>query len=412
MVIVRWLLNNSGSLILALLLSFLVWGAAVNEEDPLVTQEFSGAVDIEFTNVEPGYLIVGDTSLQGTMILRAPTSAWEQLSLDDLHLIADLSGLQEGSHSVDLSGVVDIDMVRVISFEPTSLDLELEPSQTREMSVEVVVSGDPAIGFGVENAVAQPDQVVIEGPGSQMARVAGVQAVVDVAGRNQDAYLNAELIAVDSVGNVVEGVIAAPATTSVRVTIAQQSGYRSVAVVPVIHGLPASGYWVKNITYSPTAVTLQSSDPQAVDLLPGYVETVPVVLTDARETIEQIVLLSLPEGFTVIGDPSITLVVTIEPLETSITVIRTLEISGLEPGYAAEASPGTVNVILIGPQPTLDGLQPDDVIVVIDLVDYEPGVHQVEPQVVVLLADIEVQAVLPESIEVTITELATATPGN
>jgi YbbR domain-containing protein len=412
MVIVRWLLNNSGSLTLALVLSLLVWGAAVNEDDPLITQEYPGTVEIEFTNIEPGYLIVGDSSIQGTMVLRAPTSVWAELSPEDLHLVADMSGLEEGSHSVEISPMVDINMVRVISYEPTSYDLVLEPSQTRQMGVEVVVSGDPAIGFGVENAVAQPLQAMIEGPGSTITLVDELQARVDVAGRNQNVTLQAEIVPVDSSGNVVSDVIVTPATATVQVTIAQQSGYRSVAVVPVIQGRPAFGYWVKNITYSPTAVTLQSSDPQAVDLLPGYVETVPVVLTDARETIEQIVLLSLPEGFTVIGDPSITLVVTIEALETSITVIRTLEISGLEPGFAAEASPETVSVILIGPQPILDGLQLDDVIVVVDLVDIEPGVHQIVPQVVVLLSDVEVQAVLPESIEVTITELATPTPGN
>lgn len=412
MVIVRWLVNNSGSLILALLLSFLVWGAAVNADDPLVTQEYSGTVEVEFTNVEPGYLIVGDSSIQGTMVLRAPTSVWEQLRPEDLHLVADMSGLEEGSHTVEVSPLVDIRMVRVVSFEPTSVDLVMEPSQSRRMGIEVVVSGDPAIGFGVENAVVQPQQAMIEGPGSMIALVDELQARVDVTGRNQSVNLQVELVPVDSNGNVVSDVAVAPVAATVQVTIAQQSGYRSVAVVPVILGRPAFGYWVRNITYSPTAVTLQSSDPQAVDLLPGYVETEPVVLTDASETIEKIVLLSLPEGFTVIGDPSITLVVTIEALETSITINRRLEISGLEPGFAAHASPETVSVILIGPQPTLDGLQPDDVIVVLDLVDYEPGVHQVVPQVVVMLSEVEVQAVLPEAIEVTITELATPTPNN
>jgi len=112
----------------------------------------------------------------------------------------------------------------------------------------------------------------------------------------------------------------------------------------------------------------------------------------------------------VFGDPSITLVVTIEALETSITITRTLEIQSLEPGYAAQASPDTVNVFLKGPQPTLEGLQPDDVRVVLDLQGYEPGVHQIIPEVLIRISDVEVQTVLPESVEVTITELATATP--
>jgi YbbR domain-containing protein len=412
MLIVRWLLNNTGSLILAFLLSLLVWGAAVNEVDPLVTQEYAGTVEVEFTNVEPGYLIVGDTSIQGTMVLRAPTSVWEQLHIDDLHLVADMTGLMDGSHTVELSPEIDIEMVRVVSFEPTSADLVLEASETQEMDIEVVVSGDPAIGFGVEDSVAQPERAVIEGPGSLVALVDELQAVVDVAGRNQDMYQRVVIVPVDATGNEVEGVFVSPDAAVVQVTIAQRSGYRSVAVVPVFEGRPALGYWVQNIEYSPTAVTLQSVDPQAIDLLPGYVETVPVVLTDASETVEQIVPLSLPPGFSVIGDANITLVVTIQAVETSITVIRTPEISGLASGYVADVSPATVSVILKGPQPTLYDLQTEDVLVVLDLLDYEPGIHQVVPQVVVLPPDIEVQSAYPDTIEVTITNLATPTPGN
>ena len=401
-----------GSLLLAFVLALLVWAAAVNEADPLVTQEFPEAVTIDYTNVEPGYVLVGATPLEGTMTVRAPASVWEQLSESDMVLTVDLNGLQEGSHTLEVTPNVDVDMVHVISFEPSSLDLTLEPSLSQELGVNVVLSGEPAIGYDVEeeSTVAEPNQATVEGPSSLVILVEELRALVDVAGRNEDMSMNVEIEALDVAGDVVHGVSVTPSTTSVQVSFAQQSGRRYVAVVPIIQGIPASGYWVRNITYSPTAVTLQSADPQAVDLLPGYVETEPLVLTGASETIERTVQLSLPAGFTVIGDSGITLVVTIEALETSITITRSLEIDGLDPGLAAQASPDTVRVFLHGPQPTLEGLQPEDVIVVLDLEGYELGTYQVVPQVMVFLSDVEVQAILPETIEVTITEQAPPTP--
>jgi hypothetical protein len=51
------------------------------------------------------------------------------------------------------------------------------------------------------------------------------------------------------------------------------------------------------------------------------------------------------------------------------------------------------------------------VIVVLDLLGYGIGTHQVEAEVLVHLRDVEVQAVLPETIEVTITIQPTPTPG-
>ena len=410
MVILRWMIANLRSLIMALVISILVWAAAVNESDPLITQEFQESVSIEYRNNEPGLLVVGDVPLEGTMTLRAPSSVWDQLESEDFRLVVDLTGLQDGEHTVDVFPEEDLKLVRVISFEPTSVDIIIKPSITREMVITPVLSGEPAIGFSTEVPITSPDHATMEGPSSAVEQVQELIARVDVTGRNRDVNLDTVIVPVDSLGAQVRGVTLTPATTTVQVTIVQQRGFRSVAVVPIIEGDPAPGYWVKNVTYSPTAITLVSSDPQAVDLLPGYVETEPVVLTGARETIERTVLLSLAEGFSVIGDPSITLVITIEPLETSITITRAIEISGLDPGLAAEASPGSVSVFLQGPQPTLEELQPEDVIVVLDLLGYGIGTHQIEAEVVVLLEDVEVQAVLPETIEVTITIQPTPTP--
>jgi YbbR domain-containing protein len=410
MIILRWMMANLRSLILALTISVLVWVAAVSESDPLITQEFPESVSIEYRNNEPGYLVVGDVPLEGTMTLRAPSSVWDQLKPEDLRLVVDLTGLQDGEYTVDVYPEEDLKLVRVISYEPTSIDLTLKPSITREMVITPVLSGEPAIGYITEMPLPSPDRAMMEGPSSAVERVQELIALVDVTGRNRDVNLDTVIVPVDALGAQVPGVIVTPATTTVQITIVQQRGFRSVAVVPIIEGDPAPGYWVKNVTYSPTAITLVSSDPQAVDLLPGYVETEPVVLTGARETIERTVRLSLAEGFSVIGDPSITLVVTIEPLETSITITRALEISGLDPGLTAEASPDSVSVFIQGPQPTLDELQPEDVIVVLDLLGYGIGTHQVEAEVLVLLEDVEVQAVLPETIEVTITIQPTPTP--
>ncbi len=412
MVVWRWFLKNMGSLLLALVIALLVWAAAVNEADPLATQEFPGTVTIEYTNVEEGFVLVGSLPQQGTMTLRTPTSVWEQLSESDVRLVVDLTGLQDGSYTVDVTPVVDVDMVRVVSFEPATIELAIEPSLSQRMAVNVELSGEPATGYSKEDPVATPDRATVEGPSSLMTQVEELRANVDVTGRSSEMSVDVEILPLDIAGRVVDGVSVTPVTTTVQVSFVQLSGYRLVGVVPIIQVEPASGYRVGTITYTPTAVTIRAEDPQAIDLLPGYVETEPLVLTGVSETIERTLLLSLPEGFTVIGDPNITLVVTIEPLETSITITRTLEIIGLDTGLAAEVSPDTVRVFLQGPQPTLEDLQEDDVVVVLDLDGLEPGVHQLEPLVLINLEDVEVQAVLPETIEVTITELATPTPGS
>jgi hypothetical protein len=69
-----------------------------------------------------------------------------------------------------------------------------------------------------------------------------------------------------------------------------------------------------------------------------------------------------------------------------------------------------VDVILSGPVLELDALNPADVRVVVDVTGLEPGVYPLEPQVNLLSALIRVEAVLPETLEVTIVSGPLPTP--
>jgi YbbR domain-containing protein len=175
-----------------------------------------------------------------------------------------------------------------------------------------------------------------------------------------------------------------------------------VAVVPITQGQVQTGYRVTNLTVSPTLVTVVSANPEAVDLLPGYVETEPIVLSGASSTLEEQVRLSLPEGFTVVGEESVLVQVSIAPIETSITITRRLEWEGLAPGLTATASPSSVSVILTGPLLTLDQLRPEEVRVVVDLTGLGLGTHQVTPLVVDVPSQVVVGSILPDVLEVTL----------
>ena len=76
----------------------------------------------------------------------------------------------------------------------------------------------------------------------------------------------------------------------------------------------------------------------------------------------------------------------------------------------AQLSPLTVDVIISGPLPLLETLSPQDVRVVVDVDGLSLGTHQLTPLVEILFADITVESILPETIEVTLDELSAVTP--
>jgi hypothetical protein len=98
------------------------------------------------------------------------------------------------------------------------------------------------------------------------------------------------------------------------------------------------------------------------------------------------------------------------PIESSLTLTREVQIQGLSPGLQAELSPATVEILITGPQPTLTSLTGADVRAIVNLLDYEIGTYSVEVEVILAPTDVELRAIQPELIEVTINFSSPASP--
>lgn len=410
MIILRWFWDNLSTLLLAFVLALTVWLAAVNAEDPIEERAFPSEIPIEIRNQPSGMLIVADPAANARISLRAPRSVWDQLSVDDISVWVDLSGVQAGELELELEYNVAETPVQVTDLEPASVSLTLEPSSSRQLPVEVEVNGEPAIGYRSNPPVVEPSQTTITGPSSNVARVARVIAEVDLSGRSTDLSQDIRLQPVDDEGQPVSNVNLKPISASVNIAIEDLGGYRSVVVLPRIEGEVEPGYQLTRITVSPTLVRVFSPDPQVISGLSSFVETEPVELGGATDDFERRVSLNLPEGVSIVGEPSVLMRVSIDPIENSITVTRTVEIQGLGQDLYAVVSPQSVDLILFGPVPILDALGPEDVRVVVDLLGLETGIHQLEPEVVVASPEVRVQTVLPDTIEVTITDTPPPTP--
>jgi YbbR domain-containing protein len=406
-----WIRRNIGSFLLSCVLALTVWIVAVNAEDPVETRLFPGGVPIVYEGLPEGLVIAGTTPQTGEVTLRAPRSIWEELSAEDIYLSVDLSLLEAGEHTLEVSAVILRQPARATATDPAEVTLVLEQRLSVNVEVQISVNGEPAIGFEASQPQVLPQEAMVSGPASFVNRVVKLMASVDVSGRRDNLDTLVDLLPIDSDGHRVSGVEVAPAKTHVIVPILQLGGYRSLAVIPIIEGQVEPGYRVTNITVSPTLVTIRSTDPQALDLLPGFVQTEPISLTGAKENITQRVLLDLPEGLSVVGDQTVLVQITIAAIESSITITRDLELQNLQPGLEATCSPQSVSVILAGPLPVLDQLRPEDVRVVVNLFELGPGTYQITPEILILPTDVEVQTILPETVEVTIIETGQPTPG-
>jgi hypothetical protein len=135
-----------------------------------------------------------------------------------------------------------------------------------------------------------------------------------------------------------------------------QGGYRNV-IAGVTSGQPANGYKLTNIAVAPLNVVVFSSNPQLVNDLPGYVETMPVELEGVEDDFDTFVDLNLPEGISVVGDQSVLVQVSIAAIDGSLTLTAGRRRPAANPGCRNLTSPDVIR--LAGP--VLNDLQSDDI---------------------------------------------------
>jgi YbbR domain-containing protein len=408
----QWLWDNVRTVLLALLLAVVVWAVAVNEENPIEERAFGPSLEVALLNLHDGLVMVGSVSTRTTATIRAPRLTWETLTADQIHVTADLADLGPGTHVVPLEWTLDTPTARVTRLAPDTVRLTLELRIQREFRLQVVPTGELALGYESGQPQASVVTATVTGPASAVDRVSKVLAAISLANLRTDFEGDVPVTAVDAAGRAVNDVDVEPTLVHVRVPVTQKPGFRTIAVSPDITGTVASGYRISNITVSPLVVTVTSADPATVNVLPGFVRTQQIDLSGASDDIEVRVPLALPEDVTLVGDQSVLLQISIAALDSSVTVPRQVEIQGLGAGLSALPSPDTVDVLLFGPLPVLDQLRLEDVRVILDVTGLLPGTHQVTPQVILLSDRLTAENVLPAQVEVVIVigPLPTPTP--
>jgi YbbR domain-containing protein len=400
MQILHWFWNNKGSLLLAFILALTVWVAAVFTDDPNVGP-IDETIPIHYLPPAEGLQVVGDLTQVAQVTIQTTRSVADEISPESIKIEVDLSNYGEGTHTVELDPQYDLRPLRIDKINPAQISFTLETIITKEIPIVVTVMGDPAIEFVAREATYKPETGLVHGPSSVVDQVVELHSEVEILGARQNVEEETPLVAYDLDGQVVEGVEIEPETIQITVPIEQSDRYRLVSVIPTIEGSPAYGYRFKSVEAFPTLVQVTSSDPEAISELPGFVVTEPIDISGATETVERRVFLDLPFGFTIIGNQTILVKVTIEVIESSITFNLPIEVQGLTEGLTAGLTPESLIVTLTGPLSIIQEMQPEDVRVFVNLVNLEEGSHVITPEVVV--PQVEVQAeTAPETVEVEI----------
>ncbi len=404
----RSVISTLGSAVLALFLAAIIWVVAVYERNPPRTDVLPNTIPISVLDLGNGLVIANQLPSTARVQVRALSDAWDTLKPTDFEATIDLLGHGSGRYQLPVVVTTLVPHVSIGAIEPATVEVVIEELAERKLQVRVRTVDEESIPLGYMSLepVVSPDQVTVSGPKNLVERVA--EAVIEVSLRDardtvtrQDAP---QLL--DSSGRRVEGVTLAPTLVRVSIDIQRQGGYRDLAVRATTSGSPAPGYWISAISVEPVLVTVWGKQ-EIIDALPGYLDTQPVDVENATGDVVQRVALALPQGVVPLGAGStaegILVQINIQPQLGGKTINSAVEIIGLRTGLSAKTSPPYLDVILSGPLPALQDLDPDDVRITVDLTGLARGSHRVTPTVTIPQGlGLAVKGTVPDIVEVTI----------
>jgi YbbR domain-containing protein len=401
------------SLLLAFALAVAVWISAVTAADPNEERVFPRQIAVEILGQGTDLVLTTENIAGITLTLSAPRSIWDRLTTEQVTVraVVDLAGLGAGTHTVPVQVQVGIRPVQIIASAPRTLRLTLEKLTSKVVPVHILSRGDLAVGFQADAALPGLREITVTGPESAVNRVSEAQAVLDISQAQETISRILPLQVVDANQQGISGVTLSPDRVTVSQAISQRGGFRNVVVKVIPTGIIATGYRLTNITVSPPAVTVSSTDPKLVNDLPGFIETQPLNLNGVKEDFDMRLALNLPKGVSVVGETSVLVQVGVATIEGSITIsFNRVEVANLAEGLAGKVSPETVDIILSGPLPILDTLRPENIRVFVDMKDTKSGTYQRTPKVELTTGEVRVDSILPGTVEVTVSPASTVTP--
>jgi YbbR domain-containing protein len=155
---------------------------------------------------------------------------------------------------------------------------------------------------------------------------------------------------------------------------------RPIPLTPTLIGEPAGGFRVTGVAVFPPTLDVRGplSELQSLDAL----MLSPVDVSGQRSSVSrQVSARDVPAGLSAVGFQPVTVLVTIATVEGTLRLELAPEVAGVGEGFAAVLDEDSVEIVIAGPQPSLNELVRGDVRVIADLDGADPGVFEVPARV-------------------------------
>ncbi|MEE3487890.1 MAG: CdaR family protein [Bulleidia sp.] len=287
-------------------------------------------------------------------------------------IVADLEGLTEGTHQVNLEGEGYGDNVS-LKINPSNAIITLKKKTTQQfdLSYDYINKDKMDSVYSVGTPTFSSTRVNVRASKDTLSTISFVKALIDVSGQSADFEQDALLVAYDSQGQPVNADIF-PKTVHVSVPVTSPN--KTVPIEVEVSGSVPDGQAIAGISMDQQTVTIYG--PESVL---GQIDKVVVTLNASSITKDSTIMrpITLPTGVNSSNINQITMTVTLgEASSRQIDDVPIYYRNNVN-NYKASSPDNktTTSVIVTGTEDNIAGITADDIRVYVDMKDAVAGLQ-------------------------------------
>ena len=293
-----FLRKNPALKIICILISIGLWALVKYTQSPLVISnnyQTSLYVPITYVNTPETLKLVASPE-QVLVTVKGVPEIINNINPSGFKATVDLIGQREGRDWLDIN-FKSPPGVTVTDIQPSKINITLESYSEKQVPVNVVLQGDPKIGFNIIDTSYEPKTATIIGVKSLVQKVASVSSVVNSQDLDADTREITPLVPLDSSGIPVDVKIK-PERLNVFLKISAGYSVKTIPIAPLFSNLLPKEYVLEKFELEPSIVSLKIKE--GVTLKDGIIRTAPIQLGKVTKNMEIETKLDLPKNVEVL----------------------------------------------------------------------------------------------------------------
>lgn len=365
--------------LLSVLIAFFFWWAVVSYDDPVKEVTFDN-IPVAKVNVES----VTDNNyaieyLEGEYVdvtIKAKRSVVDKLTDDDIYAYADISNMSI-TNAVDIEAEIDAEY-QSMTIYPANMKVQIENIISENKEVQYYFEGEPEETYIALDPIITPSVIQVTGPESQLGLLSSVVVPIPIDGATQDVTLYYTPDLLDSQNSTVGKLELNVEEVAVTVPIQQT---KTVDIRFLAYDTVQEGYRLMDVSLdsASTVIRGKSEDIDGIDEI--VINDVSLYSMTFDTTVEVFLEDYLPDNVHVYSPVKDAVVnIEVEPIvEKTIEFdIEDIDIRNIpEDAIFKYGNLRTLSVIIKGINDELDEINIETLNPYINLLDLEPGTHEV-----------------------------------